>query len=645
MAQSSSYFPRVMRQTDARPRLWPWLSAAIVGLLLSGGWVDQTRAPASNPEADEFWRVGKPAPIAVAKGRAIFRAPARTQGSEIMVIVSALSRERGPYSIELTTKAVVGATLPSIVNDGPLAAQKPIRESVRPCHAADGELFDRDAAPAQEPARKRVFHMLVRDGDAYSPSNYVAIPATLRGLGTRIQVYVAVEDLGSVHAETVKDIIRSFDDRIYPMMSSRFGPALDVDGDGRFTILISNWLEHLGGGRYAVDGFVRVADLDRAFQSPLGNQCDMMYLSTSLQSGPYLRTVLAHEYMHAVLAGRKGRHGQPGGPPQEEEGWLDEAIAHLAEDRCGFSTSNIDYRVRAFLAGPERYQLVVEDYFAADLFRSHGNRGSTYLFLKWCDRQYGPELLPALVHSNLRGTSNLEECTGSTFAALFRQWTLDLIKDDLEADATTQWLPARCSPDRDGPHHDKMPSQPRDSEPAGPRFTRVSAGSVDRWMALGTTSHYAIVDGSASGAIEIEVAGPAEADLQVTAIPLGDGRPRIDLAAVKVRGVEGKHFLRAQIKERHGAPVRLSQFSWEPISPGANARTDAASRGRLKADELEKTMGTSALAASGELTSQLILLPDTGTGHGPFVVKIVGVDGSGRRISAWADLDPAGPSH
>ena len=482
--------------------------------------------------------------------------------------------------------------------------------------------------------------MLVRDGDAYSPSNYVAIPATLRGLGKRIQVYVAVEDLGSVHAETVKDIVQSFDDRIYPMMSRRFGPALDVDGDGRFTILLSNWLVHLGGGRYAVDGFVRVADLDRAFQSPLGNQCDMMYLSTSLQSGPYLRTVLAHEYMHAVLAGRKGRRGQPDGPPQEEEGWLDEAIAHLAEDRCGFSTSNIDYRVRAFLAGPERYQLVVEDYFAADLFRSHGNRGSTYLFLKWCDRQYGPELIPALVHSNLRGTSNLEECTGSAFAGLFRRWTLDLIKDDLEADATTE-----CLPDQAGSHHEKTPSRPRESETAGPRFSRVSTGSADRWMALGTTSHYAIVDGSTSGAIEIEVAGPAEADLQVTAVALGDDRPRIDLTAVKVHGVNGQHFLRAQVKERHGVQVRLSQFSWEPISPGANARTDAESRGRLQADELEKTMGTSALAASAELTSQLIPLPDAGAGNGPLVVKVVGIDGNGRQISAWADLDPAGRSH
>ena len=239
--------------------------------------------------------------------------------------------------------------------------------------------------------RKRVFHMLVRDGDVYSPSNYIAVPAVLRGVGRRIQVYVAGRISTRWQTVTVADIVNTFDDRIFPLMSSRFGPAPDVDGDGRFTVLLSSWLDHLGGGRYAVDGFVRVADLDRVVRPPLGNQCDMMYLSTRARE----RAISSHgagARVHARGSLRpegSWRQGQGAGLVQEEEGWLDEAIAHLAEDCCGFSTSNIDYRVSAFLAWPERYQLVVDDYYAADLFRSHGNRGSTYLFLRWCADRYG----------------------------------------------------------------------------------------------------------------------------------------------------------------------------------------------------------------------------------------------------------------
>ena len=59
---------------------------------------------------------------------------------------------------------------------------------------------------------------------------------------------------------------------------------------------------------------------------------------------------MAHEYMHAVVFSQKSLKGASGGRPiMEEEGWLDEAMAHLAEDLNGFSTSNIDYRVSAFL--------------------------------------------------------------------------------------------------------------------------------------------------------------------------------------------------------------------------------------------------------------------------------------------------------
>ncbi len=59
----------------------------------------------------------------------------------------------------------------------------------------------------------------------------------------------------------------------------------------------------------------------------------MMYLSTALGPGPYLRTVLAHEYTHAVTFSAKAAAGLGA----DEEGWLDEAMAHLGEDLHGFS--------------------------------------------------------------------------------------------------------------------------------------------------------------------------------------------------------------------------------------------------------------------------------------------------------------------
>ncbi len=492
----------------------------------------------------------------------------------------------------------------------------------------------RPTIPRTDPPRERVFHMLVRDGDVYSSSNYVTVPAVLRGVGRRIQVYVAREDKDAVTAVAVGDIVSAFDDRIFPVISSRFGPAPDVDGDGRFTVLVSSWLEHLGGGRYAVDGFIRVADLDRSIHPPLGNQSDVMYLSASLESGPYLRTVLAHEYMHAVLFGQKGRGGkEAAGPVQEEEGWLDEAIAHLAEDSCGFSTSNIDYRVRAFLARPERYQLVVNDYYAADLFRSHGNRGSTYLFLKWCAGRYGPSLLPDLVASRTCGTANLEACTNAAFAELYRGWTLDLVGHSLAQSEVGQvWS-------KDQLPRPETQSRPEDWVRGAPRLARVAAGAEDRWDALGTTCHYVIVDGSKSGAVEVEVSGPTDAHIQVTAVLLGGGRPRLELSVSKTHGADGECFLRVCIKETHGEPVKLTQISWEPLSPGPSRRGAVGARGCLDATDLQKALGSVSLAASGELTSQPIHLPGASELEWPLVVKVGGVDAKGHTVWAWADLD------
>src|SRR5262249_35048854 len=75
---------------------------------------------------------------------------------------------------------------------------------------------------------------------------------------------------------------------------------------------------------------------------------------------------------------------------------------------------------------PERYQLVVTDYYGAGLWRSHGHRGATYLFLRWCVDRYGPDLVKQLIQTNLVGVANLETATRERFSVLFRQWSAGL---------------------------------------------------------------------------------------------------------------------------------------------------------------------------------------------------------------------------
>ena len=57
----------------------------------------------------------------------------------------------------------------------------------------------------------------------------------------------------------------------------------------------------------------------------------MMYLNVDLRPGPHLRTLLVHEYTHAVVFSEHLFGGYPSeGPAREEESWLNEGLAHLA---------------------------------------------------------------------------------------------------------------------------------------------------------------------------------------------------------------------------------------------------------------------------------------------------------------------------
>jgi hypothetical protein len=476
---------------------------------------------------------------------------------------------------------------------------------------------------------------MVRDGDVTSVSNYVAVRGILRAVGKCVQVYVAAEDVAEVENELLKDLTSTFDDRILPLAARSFGEAFDIDGDGRFTVLLSSWLSRLGNGRHAVDGFVRVTDLDPLYSAPFGNHCDMMYLSTGLKPGPHLRTVMAHEYMHAVVFSRKSLQGcEPRSIPIEEEGWLDEALAHLAEDLYSFSRSNIDYRVSAFLAQPERYQLVVEDYYAADLFRSHGHRGSTYLFLRWCVDQYGPGLIPALVGSKLRGIANLEEATGCAFADLFRGWSVALCQNSLGLDragSTVLWSGAGSL---------EQATRLQGWELAGPRTTRLTAGGpADQWNAAGTSSHFIVVESSNAGAVEVIITGPPNAELQVTALVLPVDMAQLELSARTLTAANGELQLRASIRQRGGSPVRLSALAWEPLVPAPDPQMPGFCRGQLDTPGIATSFGTAALSPGDVLHSRPIQLAGVHPEAGPLIVRVMGTDARDHRVAAWAEVN------
>ncbi|MFO0907564.1 MAG: hypothetical protein U0794_04250 [Isosphaeraceae bacterium] len=596
-----------------------WLPLTVVMALLMGARGVMVGS-STRTDPSGIWVPGRAVPIEVDSGRAVARWSTPQPGSRAIMIVSALAQGASLFTVEAEARRIRPEQVdaPRLARDG---ARRP-SQLARP--ALPGILPPPDSLPP----RDRVFHLLARDGDVASASNYDAVRGVLQAVGKRVQVYVDRNDLGRTTADAVADIVATFDEHVFPIAARSIGQARDVDGDGRFTVLISSLLSRLAGGRHAVDGFVRCADLDRSLPPPFSNHCDMMYLSAALPSGAHLRTVLAHEYTHAVAYGARAQG------IAEEEGWLDEAMAHMLEDQHRFSLSNLDYRVSAFLSQPDRYRLVVDDYYAANLFRSHGNRGATYLFLRWCVDRFGDALIPALMASEARGVENLERATGRPFADLYREWTVALSLSG--ADPRAQEAGGYRSLDL---------RRPFGSWPlAGPRTTDLVPGQGrSSWTLGGTTSRFLLVESSNTGAVEVEVRASPRAQLQVTVVPLPVDLPRLNLAAALERTPAGVHRIQLQLEEQGGFPAHIDTVSWEPLTPPAQLGSASFRFAQHDSGSIPNPFPQRWIVREGVLVSHPIArlsLRD----QGPLVVKAVASDAKGRRVAAWQELrSPAAP--
>jgi len=184
-----------------------------------------------------------------------------------------------------------------------------------------------------------------------------------------------------------------------------------------------------------------------------------------------------------------------------------------------------------------------------------------------------------------------------------------------------------------------------DWELAGPRVNYVAArGHADCWSAAGTSSHFVVVRGSSTGAVEVTVSGPRSAELQVTAVPLPAGMARLELLARATTAADGDLRLRATIREQNNEPVRLTALAWEPLIPPADSHEQEFRHGQLDMLGIASSFGTSALAGGAALRSGAIRLKGVHPGTGPLIVKLLGTDAKGRRVAAWGEIDNLDPA-
>jgi hypothetical protein len=151
-------------------------------------------------------------------------------------------------------------------------------------------------------------------------------------------------------------ITSEFDAVTYPTDSAYFNKPTDVDGNGRIIMLFTGQINKLTppnspasagfvGGFFFAGDFFPTVDTQQAAGCAQSNQAEIFYLlspdptgvkfgnvrsASSVRQGT--RGTIAHEFQHMINAGNRFQNPLVS---NFESTWLDEALAHFAEDAVG----------------------------------------------------------------------------------------------------------------------------------------------------------------------------------------------------------------------------------------------------------------------------------------------------------------------
>lgn len=371
-----------------------------------------------------------------------------------------------------------------------VAWEAKFRERVR---AQLGPLFALKARPSSSGLRKSIgFSAAVNVGDKLqlnvnvnqSCSNPQFLPATVKTVSAH--AIVAEDDRDPVNGFNDADyqaIASQFDSQVWPVDTDNFGVPSDIDKNGRVIIFFTravNELTPTSNTTSFVGGFFFGRDII-AKNTPCGsgtfvgsNEAEMFYMlapdptglvNNHVRSTAFVRSIsigtVAHEFQHLINFSRHYTDLNPTRFNTNEETFLDEGLAHIAEElnfyaataqssRTNLNASqltadNANYlafgnqnavRFREYLKNPDKYPpySVLAD-------TSLAVRGGIWSLLRFATDQLSavPEKttwfrlvnpLPGPNDLGPTGVENLKAVFGPDFLSIVRNWAVANYLDD-----------------------------------------------------------------------------------------------------------------------------------------------------------------------------------------------------------------------
>jgi hypothetical protein len=284
-----------------------------------------------------------------------------------------------------------------------------------------------------EPQAREFFVYSNTGGSTLDPDNFTLVTADLKFEGTHTLLYVDQ----NTHVTCISDpeaeaLGLEFENHIYETNTTSFGHESDINKDGKVVILLTpvvNQLTPPGGATSGyIAGFFLPSDLLPTYV-PTGasNGMEIYYSMVPDPNGIYgnvydktsaldvIEGVIAHEFQHMIMFNyRVLIFGDGYRGTYMAELWVDEGLAHIAEDLNNHDQSNIR-RADLFLDDPGDVTLI---YGGDDL----EERGASFLFFRYLGDRFGESIYADIVQTKKTGTANIEAVTGLDFKEIFTDW-------------------------------------------------------------------------------------------------------------------------------------------------------------------------------------------------------------------------------
>jgi len=264
-----------------------------------------------------------------------------------------------------------------------------------------------------------------------------------------------------------------FDTLVYPLDVDAFGAPSDIDQNGRvilvFTSAVNEETPHdapafVGGFTFARDLFPIIGN-DRLDSCPASNEGEYFYIIAADPQGvingnprsvgfvdSVTTSIIAHEFQHLINSSRRIYINNAN---SFEDTWLDEGLAHIAEELLFYHEAGVGPRnnlsLNAIRATEQRrsafnldmpgnvgrYRSYLQKPASSSPYADNDSlptRGAAWNLLRYLADQRsstGDKVFFQLVNSTLTGIDNVQNVFGSNFTADVRDWNVSHAVDDI----------------------------------------------------------------------------------------------------------------------------------------------------------------------------------------------------------------------